>query len=139
MQIYYSTVGSTALTVYIPIIMWTLKISILFLWIETSGQEKRWYWDYYGVYLKHPRSPTTGNWLGYTIFNTIYQCLLYLKVWSDSSGVDYLGMTTCSTWGKLVSTHWAWTSWPFPIPCNQIDFFRATLVRWADSYHKYIF
>ena len=80
LQIYNSAVGSTAFTVYIPIIMWTLKISILFLWIETSGQEKRWYWEYYGVYLKHPRSPTTGNWLGYTVFNTIYWCLLYLKV-----------------------------------------------------------
>ena len=53
--------------------------------------------------LKHPRSPTTGNWLDYTVFNTIYWCLLYLKVWSDCSGVHCVGMTTC-TWGKLVST-----------------------------------
>ena len=59
----------------------------------------------YIYHLKHPTSPTTGNWLSYAIFNTIYWCLLYLKVWSDSSGVHYLGMTTC-TWGKLVSTHW---------------------------------
>ena len=69
----------------------------------------------YIYHLKHPTSPTTGNWLSYAIFNTIYWCLLYLKVWSDSSGVHYLGMTTC-TWGKLVTTNWAWTGWPFPIP-----------------------
>ena len=95
--------------------------------------------------LKHPRSRTTGNWLSYTVFNTIYGCLLYLKVWSDSSGVHYLGMTTCTS-SKLVSTHWAWTGWPLPIPCNQIVFFRGWLhkpgksrVSWADSYHKYLF
>ena len=99
--------------------------------------------------LKHPRSRTTGNWLSYTVFNTIYGCLLYLKVWSDSSGVHYLGMTTCTV-------HEA--SWSAPTGLEQAGHFqfhviklfslgvdykagksRATLVSWADLCHKYLF
>ena len=63
---------------------------------------------------KHPRSPRTRNWLGYTVFNTIYWCIFYLKISSDSSCVYYLSWHDYmyKTWGKVVSTHQARTGWP---------------------------